>query len=109
MAVMVGGRCGSFFVKWNCPGLATGEIGREEREAKCWMTLLSCFCRHKYEFGRGKDLFVAFGAWGMMIGRVRESDGGGCGDEDEDVEVEGMVGKEEDWDWFEASWSKREP
>ena len=25
--------------------------------------LLSCFCRHKYEFGRGKDLFVAFGGW----------------------------------------------
>lgn len=45
----------------------------------------------------------------MMIGRVRESDGGGCGDEDVDVEVEGMVGKEEDWDWFEASCSKREP
>lgn len=41
-----------------------------------------------------------------MIGRVRESDGGGCGDED--VEVEGMVGKEEDWEWFEASCSKRE-
>lgn len=35
---MVGGRSGWFFVKWNCPGLATGEIGREEREAKCWMT-----------------------------------------------------------------------
>lgn len=36
------------------------------------MTLLSCFCRHKYEFGRGKDLFVAFGGWDDGLGELEK-------------------------------------